>query len=261
DRLRFMNNGNEPNSPQDPPGTTHFGYQTVPETEKEQRVAAVFHSVAQRYDVMNDLMSGGLHRLWKRFTVARAGVRPGMKVLDIAGGTGDLARAFAKQAGRNGEVWLTDINDSMLRVGRDRLLDRGIITPVAVCDAEKLPFPANYFDRVSVAFGLRNMTHKERALAEMCRVLKPGGKLLVLEFSRIAKPLAPVYDWYSFNVLPWMGRKVAQDEESYRYLAESIRMHPDQETLAEMMTTAGFSRVQYFNLTAGTVALHEGIKL
>jgi len=251
-----MNTGSDSGS-----GTTHFGFQSVPEHEKQRRVAEVFHSVANRYDVMNDLMSVGLHRAWKAFTVARAGVRPGMKVLDIAGGTGDLARAFARRAGATGEVWLTDINDSMLRVGRDRLLDRGLIVPVAVCDAEKLPFPDNYFDRVTVAFGLRNMTHKDRALAAMTRVLKPGGKLLVLEFSRIAKPLAPVYDWYSFNVLPWLGRKVANDEASYRYLAESIRMHPDQDTLAGMLGAAGLSRVQYFNLTAGTVALHEGVKL
>ncbi|MCK9510064.1 MAG: bifunctional demethylmenaquinone methyltransferase/2-methoxy-6-polyprenyl-1,4-benzoquinol methylase UbiE [Pigmentiphaga sp.] len=241
--------------------TTHFGFQTVPETEKAQRVAQVFHSVAERYDVMNDLMSMGLHRLWKRFTVARAGVRPGMKVLDIAGGTGDLARAFARQAGPTGEVWLTDINESMLRVGRDRLLDAGLLLPVAVCDAEQLPFASNTFDRVSVAFGLRNMTHKNRALASMLRVLRPGGKLLVLEFSRIARPLEPAYDWYSFNVLPWLGRKVANDEGSYRYLAESIRMHPDQETLASLMREVGFERVQYFNLAGGVVALHEGIKL
>jgi len=241
--------------------TTHFGFQTVPETEKAQRVAQVFHSVAERYDVMNDLMSMGLHRLWKRFTVARAGVRPGMKVLDIAGGTGDLARAFARQAGPTGEVWLTDINESMLRVGRDRLLDTGLLLPVAVCDAEQLPFASNTFDRVSVAFGLRNMTHKDRALASMLRVLRPGGKLLVLEFSRIARPLEPAYDWYSFNVLPWLGRKVANDEGSYRYLAESIRMHPDQETLANLMREVGFERVQYFNLAGGVVALHEGIKL
>lgn len=241
--------------------TTHFGYKTVSEAEKAGKVAEVFHSVASRYDVMNDLMSGGLHRIWKSFTIGRADVRPGMKVLDIAGGTGDLAKAFAKRAGSSGEVWLTDINDSMLRVGRDRLLDKGLALPTAVCDAEKLPFPNGYFDRVSVAFGLRNMTHKDQALAEMRRVLKPGGKLLVLEFSRVAKPLAPVYDWYSFNILPWLGKKVAGDEESYRYLAESIRMHPDQETLAAMLQTAGLSRVQFFNLSAGLVALHEGINL
>lgn len=244
-----------------PAGSTHFGFQSVPENDKARKVAEVFHSVASRYDVMNDLMSGGLHRIWKAFTISRAAVRPGMRVLDIAGGTGDLARAFAKRAGPSGEVWLTDINDSMLRVGRDRLADQGLLLPVAVCDAEKLPFPDRYFDRVSVAFGLRNMTHKDQALAEMTRVLKPGGKLLVLEFSHVAKPLAPAYDWYSFNVLPWLGKKVAQDEASYRYLAESIRMHPDQETLAGMMRTAGLDRVQYFNMTAGVAALHEGVRL
>ncbi len=241
--------------------STHFGFKTVAEGEKASKVAEVFHSVASRYDVMNDLMSGGLHRIWKAFTIRQADVRSGMKVLDIAGGTGDLARAFAKRAGQTGEVWLTDINESMLRVGRDRLADRGMLLPVSVCDAEKLPFPDAYFDRVSVAFGLRNMTHKEHALAEMRRVLKPGGKLLVLEFSHIARPLAPVYDWYSFNVLPWLGGKVAGDEESYRYLAESIRMHPDQETLAGMLRDAGLSRVRYFNLNAGLVALHEGVRL
>jgi demethylmenaquinone methyltransferase/2-methoxy-6-polyprenyl-1,4-benzoquinol methylase len=241
--------------------TTHFGYATVGEAEKAGKVAEVFHSVASRYDVMNDLMSAGLHRAWKAFTVARADVRPGMKVLDIAGGTGDLAKAFARRAGPDGEVWLTDINDSMLRVGRDRLVDRGLLLPTTVCDAEQLPFPDGYFDRVTVAFGLRNMTHKERALAEMRRVLKLGGKLLVLEFSRVAKPLAPVYDWYSFTVLPWLGKKVAGDEGSYRYLAESIRMHPDQQTLAGMLEAAGLSRVRFFNLTAGVVALHEGVNL
>lgn len=241
--------------------TTHFGYQTVDEREKAAKVAQVFHSVADRYDVMNDLMSGGLHRLWKSFTVGRADVRPGMRVLDIAGGTGDLSRAFAKRAGASGEVWLTDINASMLRVGRDRLMDDGLLIPAAVCDAEALPFPDGYFDRVSVAFGLRNMTHKNQALTEMRRVLKPGGKLLVLEFSQVAKPIAPLYDWYSFNILPWLGQKVAGDAHSYRYLAESIRMHPDQDTLAEMLTKVGLSKVQYFNLAAGMVALHEGINL
>lgn len=241
--------------------TTHFGYATVKEGEKAGKVAEVFHSVASRYDLMNDLMSAGLHRAWKAFTVARADVRPGMKVLDIAGGTGDLAKAFARRAGADGEVWLTDINDSMLRVGRDRMVDRGLLLPTAVCDAEQLPFPDGYFDRVTVAFGLRNMTHKERALAEMRRVLKLGGKLLVLEFSRVAKPLAPLYDWYSFAVLPWLGKKVAGDEGSYRYLAESIRMHPDQNTLVGMMETAGLSRVRFFNLSAGVVALHEGVNL
>lgn len=240
---------------------THFGYQTVPESDKARRVAEVFHSVASRYDMMNDLMSGGLHRLWKAFAIGRAQVHPGMRVLDIAGGTGDLARALARRAGPTGEVWLTDINDSMLRVGRDRLLDDGLVTPVAVCDAERLPFPDGYFHRVTVAFGLRNMTHKDHALSEMRRVLRPGGKLLVLEFSRVAAPLAPAYDWYSFNVLPRMGRLVAGDEDSYRYLAESIRMHPDQQTLAAMMREAGLARVQYFNMAAGVVALHEGVRL
>ena len=241
--------------------TTHFGYKTVSEDEKVHEVAKVFHSVASKYDVMNDLMSGGMHRLWKTFTVANAAVRPGFKVLDIAGGTGDLARAFAKQAGPTGQVWLTDINESMLRVGRDRLLNLGLLTPVLLCDAEKLPFPDNYFDRVSVAFGLRNMTHKELALAEMRRVLKPGGKLLVLEFSKVMPALQQPYDVYSFSVLPWLGQKIAGDADSYRYLAESIRMHPDQETLKAMMQEAGLERVEYFNLTAGVAALHTGIKL
>jgi demethylmenaquinone methyltransferase/2-methoxy-6-polyprenyl-1,4-benzoquinol methylase len=241
--------------------TTHFGYQTINEDEKVQKVAEVFHSVAPKYDVMNDLMSAGLHRLWKTFTIAKAGIRPGFKVLDIAGGTGDLARAFAKQAGPGGQVWLTDINESMLRVGRDRLLNDGQILPMALCDAEKLPFPDNYFDRVSVAFGLRNMTHKDQALAEMQRVLKPGGKLLVLEFSKVAEPLQKPYDLYSFSVLPWLGQKIAGDADSYRYLAESIRMHPDQETLKGMMQEAGLERVEYFNLTAGVAALHTGVKL
>jgi demethylmenaquinone methyltransferase/2-methoxy-6-polyprenyl-1,4-benzoquinol methylase len=241
--------------------STHFGYQTVSEAEKTARVAGVFRSVASHYDLMNDLMSAGLHRVWKAFAIGRAAVRPGMKVLDIAGGTGDLARAFAKRAGPSGEVWLTDINDAMLRLGRDRLVDRGVLVSAAVCDAEKLPFPDGYFDRVSVAFGLRNMTHKDQALAEMRRVLKPGGKLVVLEFSRIAKPLAPAYDWYSFNVMPWLGKKVAGDEASYRYLAESIRMHPDQLTLKTMLETAGLSQVRFFNLAGGLVAVHEGVNL
>ncbi len=243
------------------PGTTHFGFESVAETEKARRVADVFHSVASRYDVMNDLMSGGLHRIWKAFTISRAAIRPGMKVLDIAGGTGDLARAFAKRAGDTGEVWLTDINESMLRVGRDRLLNNGLVTPALLCDAEKLPFPDNYFDRVSVAFGLRNMTHKDQALSEMHRVLKPGGKLLVLEFSKVAPALQKPYDVYSFSVLPWLGQKIAGDADSYRYLAESIRMHPDQDTLKTMMQAAGLERVEYFNLTAGVAALHTGIKL
>ena len=244
----------------DDPAETHFGYQTVAESEKAARVAGVFHSVASRYDLMNDLMSAGLHRAWKAFTVAQAAVRPGMKVLDVAGGTGDLARAFARRVGPTGEVWLTDINASMLAVGRDRLVDDGLIHPVALCDAEKLPFPDAHFDRVSVAFGLRNMTHKELALAEMTRVLKPGGRLYVLEFSKVCKPLAPFYDLYSFQVLPRLGAKVAGDADSYRYLAESIRMHPDQQTLKSMMESVGLLRVRYYNLTAGVVALHEGWK-
>jgi demethylmenaquinone methyltransferase/2-methoxy-6-polyprenyl-1,4-benzoquinol methylase len=240
--------------------TTHFGYQTIAEEDKAHKVAEVFHSVAAKYDVMNDVMSAGLHRLWKAFTIAQAGVRPGFKVLDIAGGTGDLAKAFIKKAGPEGEVWLTDINESMLRVGRDRLLNNGQSTPVLLCDAEKLPFPNNYFDRVTVAFGLRNMTHKEAALEEMTRVLKPGGKLLVLEFSKIWEPLKKPYDVYSFSVLPWLGARIAGDADSYRYLAESIRMHPDQQTLKSMLEQAGLERVEYFNLTAGVAALHTGIK-
>lgn len=241
--------------------TTHFGYQTVSEEDKVHKVAEVFHSVADKYDVMNDFMSAGLHRIWKAFTIAQAGVRPGFRVLDIAGGTGDLSKAFARQAGPSGEVWLTDINESMLRVGRDRLLNKGITTPALLCDAEKLPFPDNYFDRVSVAFGLRNMTHKDAALSEMQRVLRPGGKLLVLEFSKVWEPLKKPYDLYSFSVLPWLGKKIANDGESYRYLAESIRMHPDQNTLKKMMEDVGLDRVQFFNLTAGVAALHTGIKL
>ncbi|CAJ0789605.1 bifunctional demethylmenaquinone methyltransferase/2-methoxy-6-polyprenyl-1,4-benzoquinol methylase UbiE [Ralstonia holmesii] len=240
---------------------THFGFQQVDEQEKAGKVAGVFHSVASKYDVMNDLMSGGLHRVWKMFTIAQAAVRPGYKVLDIAGGTGDLAKAFARQAGPTGEVWLTDINESMLRVGRDRLLDTGVLIPTALCDAEHIPFPNAYFDVVTVAFGLRNMTHKDRALAEMRRVVKPGGKVMVLEFSKVWQPLEKAYDVYSFKVLPWLGSKVAGDPESYRYLAESIRMHPDQETLKQMMEQAGLDSVEYFNLTAGVVALHVGRRL
>lgn len=240
--------------------TTHFGFQTVDEREKARRVRGVFDSVASRYDVMNDLMSLGMHRIWKQYTVTVADVRPGHQVLDIAGGTGDLALAFAKRVGPTGRVVHTDINEAMLRTGRDRLLDRGVVLPTVVCDAEHLPFPDQHFDRVSVAFGLRNMTHKDRALAEMCRVLKPGGRLLVLEFSKVAAPLSKPYDWYSFNILPKLGQMIAGDAESYRYLAESIRMHPDAETLKGMMKVAGFGHVDVHKLTAGVVALHVGIK-
>jgi demethylmenaquinone methyltransferase/2-methoxy-6-polyprenyl-1,4-benzoquinol methylase len=240
---------------------THFGFKQVAEDEKASHVAEVFSSVAQKYDIMNDLMSMGLHRAWKHFTVQVSGVRKGERVLDVAGGTADLARAFAKRVGVTGQVWLTDINNAMLTVGRDRLLDDGLIMPVAQCDAEKLPFPDNHFDCVTVAFGLRNMTHKDQALAEMRRVLKPGGRLLVLEFSRVWEPLTTAYDLYSFKILPWLGQKVANDADSYRYLAESIRMHPDQETLQQMMEEVGFKRVEFFNLTAGVVALHRGYKL
>jgi len=240
---------------------THFGFEQVDEGDKAKRVAGVFSSVATRYDVMNDLMSMGLHRLWKIFTIETSAVKAGDRVLDVASGTGDLARAFAKRVGPQGEVWITDINRPMLEVGRDRLADSGLLLPLAQCDAEKLPFPANHFDCVSVAFGLRNMTHKERALAEMRRVLRPGGRLLVLEFSKVWQPLAPLYDFYSFKVLPWLGRRVADDADSYRYLAESIRVHPDQNTLKQMMELAGLERVEFFNLSAGIVALHRGYKL
>ncbi len=241
--------------------TTHFGFQKVAESEKAGKVRSVFSSVASSYDVMNDLMSFGLHRLWKAFTVQIAGVRAGDRVLDVAGGTADLSLAFAKKVGPTGQVWLTDINHAMLSRGRDRVVDKGFLLPVAQCDAEKLPFPDNHFDVVTVAFGLRNMTHKDAAIAEMRRVLKPGGRLLVLEFSKVWKPLAPAYDFYSFKLLPMMGEKVAKDAESYRYLAESIRMHPDQESLKDLMEAAGLARVEYFNMTAGVVALHRGYKL
>ncbi|MDR2788229.1 MAG: bifunctional demethylmenaquinone methyltransferase/2-methoxy-6-polyprenyl-1,4-benzoquinol methylase UbiE [Candidatus Accumulibacter sp.] len=242
------------------PNQTHFGFRQIAEADKARHVAGVFDSVFQRYDLMNDLMSGGLHRLWKAFTVARSGAREGSRVLDVAGGTGDLSLSFARRVGKSGEVWLTDINNAMLTRGRDRLLDRGRLLPVAQCDAEGLPFPDAYFDCVSVAFGLRNMTRKDRALAEMFRVLRPGGRLLVLEFSHIFKPFAPLYDFYSFRIIPRIGRLVTQDEESYRYLAESIRVHPDQQTLKAMMERAGFEDVDYFNLTMGVVALHRGFR-
>jgi demethylmenaquinone methyltransferase / 2-methoxy-6-polyprenyl-1,4-benzoquinol methylase len=240
--------------------TTHFGFQSVDESEKARRVRGVFDSVAPKYDLMNDLMSAGLHRVWKSYTVTVANVREGDRVLDIAGGTGDLALAFARKAGKSGCVVHTDINEAMLRTGRDRLLDAGVSLPTLVCDAEKLPFPDNHFDVLSVAFGLRNMTHKDTALAEMNRVLKPRGKLLVLEFSKVAKPLEKAYDWYSFKVLPQLGKLVAGDDASYRYLAESIRMHPGQEELKTLMKNAGFGHVDYHNLTGGLVALHVGIK-
>ena len=241
--------------------TTDFGYQNVAEEEKARKVAGVFDSVAGRYDLMNDLMSAGLHRLWKRFAIEQSQARPGDRVLDVAGGTADLARQFARRVGPGGAVVLTDINAAMLAIGRDRLLDDGVIATVAQCDAEKLPFHSDSFDCVSVAFGLRNMTHKETALAEMLRVLTPGGRLVVLEFSRIWKPLQPLYDAYSFQVLPRLGKLITEDADSYRYLAESIRMHPDQEQLKQMMEQAGFERVKYFNLAAGVVALHRGYKI
>jgi demethylmenaquinone methyltransferase / 2-methoxy-6-polyprenyl-1,4-benzoquinol methylase len=239
---------------------THFGFETVDEREKARRVRGVFDSVASKYDVMNDLMSGGLHRLWKAYTLTVANLREGDRALDIAGGTGDLALAFAKKVGKTGQVVHTDINEAMLRVGRDRLIDAGVVLPTVVCDAERLPFPNGYFDLVSVAFGLRNMTRKDAALAEMCRVLRPGGRLLVLEFSRVAPPLEKAYDWYSFKVLPRLGKLVAGDADSYRYLAESIRMHPAQQELKVLMHKAGFGHVDFHNMTGGVAALHVGIK-
>jgi demethylmenaquinone methyltransferase / 2-methoxy-6-polyprenyl-1,4-benzoquinol methylase len=240
--------------------STHFGFETVDEAEKARRVRGVFDSVASRYDLMNDLMSMGLHRAWKAYTVMVANLHEGSRVLDIAGGTGDLALAFSKKVGKTGQVVHTDINEAMLRTGRDRLLDAGVALPTLVCDAEKLPFPDDYFDVVSVAFGLRNMTHKDVALAQMNRVLKPGGKLLVLEFSKVAPPLEKLYDWYSFKVLPKLGQLVAGDAGSYQYLAESIRMHPSQEELKALMQKKGFGHVEFHNLTGGVVALHVGIK-
>ncbi len=239
---------------------THFGFKTVAEADKAKKVGEVFHSVASKYDLMNDVMSAGMHRGWKRFAVEISGVRSGDKVLDIAGGSGDLSKLFAKKVGTEGQVILTDINASMLAVGRDRMLDAGLQVPALQCDAEKLPFPDQYFDCVIVAFGLRNMTHKDLALAEMQRVLKIGGRLLVLEFSKVWQPLSKIYDVYSFKLLPLMGKLLAHDAESYQYLAESIRMHPDQETLKQMMVDAGLSKVDYYNLSAGVVALHKGYK-
>lgn len=240
---------------------TDFGYEQIPEGDKARRVGAVFDRVADRYDLMNDLMSLGLHRLWKAFAVSIARPRSGERILDVATGSGDLAQALARRVSPGGKVWLTDINRSMLERGRDRLLDHGLLAPAVQCDAERLPFPAGYFDCVSVAFGLRNMTHKEAALAEMARVLKPGGRLVVLEFSKVWKPLEPAYDLYSFKVLPWLGQRVAGDAAAYRYLAESIRMHPDQATLAAMLEQAGLSRVEVFNLAAGVVAVHRGYRI
>ena len=239
---------------------THFGFESVDERDKARKVRGVFDSVAPKYDLMNDVMSVGLHRIWKAYTQTVANVREGQRVLDIAGGTGDLSLGFAPRVGRAGVVVHTDINEAMLREGRSRLLDKGVVLPTLVCDAEQLPFAEGEFDLVSVAFGLRNMTHKDVALKEMCRVLKPGGRLLVLEFSHVAKPLAGVYDWYSFNVLPKLGGLIANDEASYRYLAESIRMHPTQQELRVLMNGAGFGHVDVHNLTGGVVALHVGTK-
>ncbi len=240
--------------------STNFGYEKVTEDTKAARVAEVFTSVAQRYDLMNDLMSAGMHRLWKRFAIEMSGLRAGMRALDVAGGTGDLTSLLHRRVGAGGEVWLTDINAPMLTRGRDRLLDEGVIAPTARCDAERLPFPNDYFDCSIVGFGLRNMTHQPAALTEMLRVLRPGGRLLVLEFSRIWKPLAPIYDAYSFHVLPRLGKLITNDAASYQYLAESIRVHPSQEELAAMMRGVGLERVEYFNLAAGVVALHRGYK-
>ncbi len=246
-----------------PQQTTHFGYKTVPTQEKAGKVAEVFHSVAAKYDLMNDLMSGGIHRLWKRFTIEVSAVRKGHKVLDIAGGTGDLTMAFSDLVGEQGEVVLADINSSMLMVGRDRLMDRGYAANIhcVQANAECLPFPDNYFNAVTIAFGLRNVTDKDKALRSMLRVLKPGGKLLILEFSKTDNPLlSKAYDFYSFTALPVMGKIITNDSESYRYLAESIRMHPDQATLKGMMEEAGFANCKYYNMTGGIVALHTGIK-
>ena len=243
--------------------TTHFGYQSVPESQKADKVAEVFHSVASRYDLMNDVLSGGMHRLWKRQTIELSGVRRGNRVLDIAGGTGDLTRKFSSLVGPDGEVVLADINDSMLKVGRDKLRNLGVANNVSYvqANAEALPFPDNHFDVITIGFGLRNVTDKDKALASMFRVLKPGGRLLVLEFSKpVSEVIAKLYDLYSFKLLPKMGEIVANDSESYKYLAESIRMHPDQQTLAGMMEQVGFEQVEFYNLTQGVVALHRGYK-
>jgi demethylmenaquinone methyltransferase / 2-methoxy-6-polyprenyl-1,4-benzoquinol methylase len=240
---------------------TDFGFEEVPQAEKARRVGAVFDRVAERYDLMNDLMSLGLHRLWKAFAVSIARPRPGEKILDVASGSGDLARALGRRVGAGGQVWLTDINRSMLERGRDRVLDAGLLAPAVQCDAERLPFPSFHFDCVTVGFGLRNMTHKDAALAEMARVLKPGGRLVVLEFSKVWKPLERAYDLYSFRVLPWLGERVVGDAAPYRYLAESIRMHPDQVALSAMLEQAGLWRVEVFNLAAGVVAVHRGYRI
>ena len=239
---------------------THFGFQQVDEKEKASQVAGVFHSVASKYDLMNDFMSFGLHRIWKAFTIGAANVFAGQRILDIAGGTGDLAFALSKKVGLTGEVWLSDINSSMLTVGRDRLIDQGSLLPCVQLDAENIPFPDSYFDLVTVSFGLRNMTHKEIALKEMCRVTRPGGKTMILEFSKPVQILQPLYDWYSFKVLPWLGKQVAQDAASYQYLAESIRMHPDQEVLKQMMLDVGFDQVEVHRMSGGIVALHMAYK-
>jgi len=240
---------------------TDFGYERVPEADKARRVGAVFDRVAERYDLMNDLMSLGLHRLWKAFAISVARPRPGERILDVATGSADLAAALARRVMPGGEVWLTDINRRMLERGRDRVLDEGLLAPAVQCDGERLPFATGHFDCVTVAFGLRNMTHKDRALAEMTRVLKPGGRLVILEFSKVWKPLERAYDFYSFRVLPWLGRQVAGDAAAYRYLAESIRLHPDQASLAAMLESAGLSRVEVFNLAAGVVAVHRGYRI
>ncbi|WP_417551975.1 bifunctional demethylmenaquinone methyltransferase/2-methoxy-6-polyprenyl-1,4-benzoquinol methylase UbiE [Marinomonas fungiae] len=248
---------------QDKENTTHFGFKQIPTDQKVDAVAQVFHSVAAKYDIMNDLMSGGIHRLWKRHTISQSGVRAGQKVLDIAGGTGDLTAKFSRLVGQSGQVILADINDSMLKVGRDKLANLGVVGNVQYvqANAEELPFPDNTFDCITIAFGLRNVTDKSKALASMQRVLKPGGRLLVLEFSKPeTECLSTIYDHYSFRLLPFMGKVIANDSESYRYLAESIRMHPDQETLKGMMEEVGFERVTYQNMTGGIVALHKGFK-
>ena len=238
-----------------------FGYEDVAESEKAARVGEVFDRVAERYDLMNDLMSLGLHRVWKSFAIELARPRPGERVLDVASGSGDLARVLVRRVAPGGEVWLTDVNRRMLQRGRDRLLDSGALAPAVQCDAERLPFAAGYFDCVTVGFGLRNMTRKDAALEEMVRVLTPGGRLLVLEFSKVWRPLEPAYDLYSFKVLPWLGERVVGDAAAYRYLAESIRRHPDQATLAAMLERAGLSQVEVFNFAAGVVAVHRGYRI